>query len=98
MQELASSTPTGPTLRDRVGKARDAAEVARGVCTGGDTKATKRRLRPVLKSLNKVKRLLASKKSAALPERDQLRADVAALGADLRALRKSLTCPVDAAR
>jgi hypothetical protein len=86
-------TPKTPKIRDTIRTVADLDATAQTSCERGDVKATKKSLKAMLKKVGRVRKLLASKQSKAIPGRDDLLATAKGLKTDVKTLRGSLVCP-----
>jgi hypothetical protein len=90
-------TPKTPKIRDTIRTVADLDAAALASCEAGDVKATKRALKAMLKKAGRIRKLLASKQSQAIPGRDELLATAKSVKTDVKTLRGSLVCPPPAA-
>jgi hypothetical protein len=97
MAQLGSVTPNAPKLRDRVAQADDLALQAETACAAGDQRGARKYLKKAFGKLKRLRKLLASKTSRSIPQREVLIAVVDDLRDDLRSLRAAVVCPSDAA-
>jgi hypothetical protein len=93
LQAIGDVSANAPKLRDTLAAAMDAGDSARTACQAADTRSAKRALKAALAKTAKLRMLLGSKPSRAIPGRDALLAEVRAVKIDIKALRKALTCP-----
>lgn len=97
MNALDGVTPRAPKLRDRLSRAASSFQQARASCLGSDPKAAVKQLKSAFRSLSSLRKLLGSKVSKTVPDRDLLLSVVDGLRQDVQTLRRALSCPTDAA-
>jgi hypothetical protein len=97
MNALDGVTPRAPKLRDRLSRAGSSFQQARTGCLGGNQKLAAKQLKGAFRSLSSLRKLLGSKASKTVPDRDLLLSVVDGLRQDLQTLRRAVSCPTDAA-
>ncbi len=97
MDALDGVTPRAPKLRAKLNRAAGPFQQARATCLGGNGKAAGKQLKKAFRSLSSLRKLLASKASKSVPDRDLLRSVVDGLRLDVKTMSRGVSCPADAA-